>query len=436
VETKTITNPDDESPAQLIRFQFGNHLSSAILELDEQANVISYEEYYPYGSTSYQAVDKNVKATAKRYRYTGKERDEETGLYYHGARYYAPWLQRWTAADPIGIGDGVNPYAYVGGNPLTAIDSTGNDKDKIVDLSDPYGANLPPGGAPEQAPPPAEAAPPPAEAAPPPADAAPPPSDTAPPPAAPPPSDAAPPAPTPQTSSDEVPASPPTKPDSLKAGSPSTDGSSLLDVAKDVRTGLLHGLAQSIPVVGLFIPNQLSDTPRNTKSYELGRAAGQIGGGALQTFVIGPGLVGLGGGGAILGVATGPGELVIGPAGLAVAAGGVLVTANGVYNIGRGILTAAHAMAMSSGSGGSSGVKRITSPKHHPNSVSPEPKNVQELFDKSIVDEEGVRWAKDENGVIHRFSKPSNGESHWNGSTAGPDPIPEREIHIKIRRGL
>ncbi|WP_200819480.1 RHS repeat domain-containing protein, partial [Tolypothrix sp. NIES-4075] len=94
VETKTITNPDDESPAQLIRFQFGNHLGSACLELDDKANVISYEEYTPYGSTSYQAVDKSIKAAVKRYRYTGKERDEETGLYYHGARYYAPWLGR------------------------------------------------------------------------------------------------------------------------------------------------------------------------------------------------------------------------------------------------------------------------------------------------------------------------------------------------------
>ncbi len=42
-----------------------------------------------------------IKATAKRYRYTGKERDEESGLYYHGARYYIPWLCRWSAVDPI-----------------------------------------------------------------------------------------------------------------------------------------------------------------------------------------------------------------------------------------------------------------------------------------------------------------------------------------------
>ncbi|MGH9593419.1 MAG: hypothetical protein ACRD5L_10040, partial [Bryobacteraceae bacterium] len=61
--------------------------------------------------------------------------------------------------------------------------------------------------------------------------------------------------------------------------------------------------------------------------------------------------------------------------------------------------------------------KLITNPKHHPNSMSPQPKNVEELFKKSISDENGVRWAKDDDGAFHRFSKPSNGESHWNGST-------------------
>jgi RHS repeat-associated protein len=99
VESRTLGN--DGSPAQLIRYQFGNHLGSVSLELDDKAKLISYEEYTPYGSTSYQAVDQGIKAAAKRYRYTGKERDEESGLYYHGARFYAAWLGRWTACDPL-----------------------------------------------------------------------------------------------------------------------------------------------------------------------------------------------------------------------------------------------------------------------------------------------------------------------------------------------
>ena len=51
-----------------------------------KAAIISYEEYYPYGSTSYEA-GRSLRRSLKRYRYTGKERDEETGFYYHGARY-------------------------------------------------------------------------------------------------------------------------------------------------------------------------------------------------------------------------------------------------------------------------------------------------------------------------------------------------------------
>jgi len=53
------------------------------------------------------------------------ERDEETGLALHGARYYAAWLGRWTAGDPIGLGDGVNRYAYGRGNPMTMRDPRG-----------------------------------------------------------------------------------------------------------------------------------------------------------------------------------------------------------------------------------------------------------------------------------------------------------------------
>ena len=103
--------PKRASPPQLIRYQFGNHLGSASLELDDQAQIISYEEYTPYGSTSYQAVRSQTE-TPKRYRYTGKERDEESGLYYHGARYYAPWLGRWTSCDPAGLIDNSRENDY------------------------------------------------------------------------------------------------------------------------------------------------------------------------------------------------------------------------------------------------------------------------------------------------------------------------------------
>jgi RHS repeat-associated protein len=63
----------------------------------------------------------------KRYRYTGKEKDEESGLYYMLARYYSGWLGRWTAADPVGLVDGVNLYAYCRGNPVKYIDPDGKE---------------------------------------------------------------------------------------------------------------------------------------------------------------------------------------------------------------------------------------------------------------------------------------------------------------------
>ncbi|HEY0512627.1 MAG TPA: RHS repeat-associated core domain-containing protein [Thermoanaerobaculia bacterium] len=123
---ETRTQGSDPAPAQLIRYQLSNHLGSATLELDARAQIISYEEYYPYGSTSYQAVRSRTE-TPKRYRYTGKERDEESGLYYHGARYYAPWLTRWTSADQAGLIDGTNVYAYVCNNPMRFVDPDGRE---------------------------------------------------------------------------------------------------------------------------------------------------------------------------------------------------------------------------------------------------------------------------------------------------------------------
>jgi RHS repeat-associated protein len=109
---------------RLVRFQFNNHLGSASLELDEQAHIISYEDYYAYGGTSYQSVRSQIES-AKRYRYTGMEVDADTVLAYHGARYYASWLGRWLNCDPLGLTDGVNPVSYGKCNPVRFTDTTG-----------------------------------------------------------------------------------------------------------------------------------------------------------------------------------------------------------------------------------------------------------------------------------------------------------------------
>lgn len=125
VELRTKGN--DGSPIQLIRYQLDNHLGSAALEVGVAANLLSYEEYHPYGTTSYRATDGILASIPKRYAFIQRERDEETGLYYVGARYYSPWLGRWTAPDPAQFVDGVNLFSYAHDNPVRYLDRTGND---------------------------------------------------------------------------------------------------------------------------------------------------------------------------------------------------------------------------------------------------------------------------------------------------------------------
>ncbi|MDR4467886.1 MAG: FG-GAP-like repeat-containing protein [Nitrospira sp.] len=125
-ETATVKDSGQiEKQTPILRYQFHNHLESTALELDEVGAVISYEDYYPFGGTSYLAGRGDIEVSLKRYRFADKERDEESGLYYFGARYYAPWLGRWTSCDPAALVDGTNVYRYVKNNPINATDPTG-----------------------------------------------------------------------------------------------------------------------------------------------------------------------------------------------------------------------------------------------------------------------------------------------------------------------
>ena len=89
--------------------------------------LISREEYTPLGETIFGQLRQ------KRYRFTGKELDEESDLYYHGARYYAPWLGRWMSCDPAFLNlnsksaHTINPYAYVENRLNVAFDPDGNE---------------------------------------------------------------------------------------------------------------------------------------------------------------------------------------------------------------------------------------------------------------------------------------------------------------------
>ncbi|RON33991.1 RHS repeat domain-containing protein [Pseudomonas brassicacearum] len=113
--------------ADQLRYSLDDHLGSCALELDQQAQVISQEGYYPFGATAWYARGSEVDVDYKTIRYSGKEMDD-SGLYYYGARYYAPWLQRWVSADPAGDVDGLNLYGFVGNNPICYVDINGEVK--------------------------------------------------------------------------------------------------------------------------------------------------------------------------------------------------------------------------------------------------------------------------------------------------------------------
>jgi len=59
---------------------------------------VEHLEYFPFGETW---LDQHHNVDKTSYRFTGKEYDQEAGLYYFGARYYEPRLSVWVSADPI-----------------------------------------------------------------------------------------------------------------------------------------------------------------------------------------------------------------------------------------------------------------------------------------------------------------------------------------------
>ncbi|WP_097302042.1 RHS repeat-associated core domain-containing protein [Pseudomonas chlororaphis] len=117
--------PDDIDNDQY-RYSLGNLIGSATLEVDGQAQLITLEEYYPYGGTAIWGGRNASEVKYKFVRYSGKERDA-TGLYYYGYRYYLPWVGRWLSTDPAGTVDGPNLYRMVRNNPIKLQDPTGLD---------------------------------------------------------------------------------------------------------------------------------------------------------------------------------------------------------------------------------------------------------------------------------------------------------------------
>jgi RHS repeat-associated protein len=107
-------------------------ISRLLVITDSLGNIKSESDFYPWGG-ELQFVNND----SNHYKFTGKERDTETGLDYFGARYYSNGLGRWVSADwspmpiPVPYADfhdpqSLNLYGFVGGNPASKADPDGH----------------------------------------------------------------------------------------------------------------------------------------------------------------------------------------------------------------------------------------------------------------------------------------------------------------------
>lgn len=124
IESEKLNDDARQAGVVAQRWQLSDHLGTCAIELDEAGNLLSYEEMHAYGTTAWHWRKSNV--SHKRYRYTGMERDTESGLQYHSARYYMPWLGRWLSGDEVFNSD-ASAYSYSDQNPIVFTDSTGAD---------------------------------------------------------------------------------------------------------------------------------------------------------------------------------------------------------------------------------------------------------------------------------------------------------------------
>lgn len=134
IAKKRIGDTFDGKPDSLLVLE--DHLNSANVELDlESGAFVDREEYRPYGETSFGSY------ALKRYRFTGKDRDEESGLLYCKARYSAVALGRWISPDPRGPKDSTNLYLYTRANPIRFIDANGMEAQKATNIEPKAGSS-------------------------------------------------------------------------------------------------------------------------------------------------------------------------------------------------------------------------------------------------------------------------------------------------------
>lgn len=110
-----------------ISYYHPDHLGSSSLVTDAAGTPQERTEFHPYGRIRHE----EGAGPALDYRFTGKERDRETGLDYFGARYYLPTTGNFVSPDPLEgtleAPQSLNRYTYAWNNPLAFVDPDGRD---------------------------------------------------------------------------------------------------------------------------------------------------------------------------------------------------------------------------------------------------------------------------------------------------------------------
>ena len=108
--------PTDTTNIEDIFFYHSDHLGSTSYITDAKANITQFDVYLPYGEL---LVDKHSSSEDMPYKFNGKELDQETGLYYYGARYMNPVTSIWYGVDPMTEKyPNIGSYIYCHGNPI------------------------------------------------------------------------------------------------------------------------------------------------------------------------------------------------------------------------------------------------------------------------------------------------------------------------------
>ena len=114
--------PNDTTKEETF-FYHSDHLGSTSYITDDKANITQYDAYLPYGEL---LVDEHSSSEDLPYKFNGKQFDEETGLYYYGARYMNPITSLWYGVDPLAEKYvNIGSYIYCHSSPIMLIDPTG-----------------------------------------------------------------------------------------------------------------------------------------------------------------------------------------------------------------------------------------------------------------------------------------------------------------------